>query len=394
MNDLQRGLIALIKSALKGEAYELPEGFSPEAVVDIAKNHQISPIVYYGAIKCGFDKTSDGMKKLFENAFPLVLLDEEQNAALNKLSNAFEKEEIEYMPLKGSVLKALYPKSEMRVMGDIDILIKPEQYESIKKIMSDSGFDENVESDHEFIWTRGNLCIELHKRLVPSYHKDYYAYFGDGWKFAEKTKTTKCFLKSEVEYSYLFTHFAKHYRSGGIGIKHLVDLWVYKNARPSLDWECVKRELARLRLDKFFENVEKTLEVWFEGEEETSETKLISETIFGSGAYGEQSAVAAATLLRESAGKKSVAATKRSRFFKLIFLPYKHMCEKYSFLGKYPFLLPFMWVVRLFNIIVFRRNKISNYMDEQKQITSDEVFKQKEKLNAVGLDFYTEEDVL
>lgn len=394
MNDLQRGLITLIKSALKGEAYELPEGFSPEAVVDIAKNHQISPLVYYGAIKCGFDKNSDWMKKLFENAFPLVLLDEEQNAALNKLSNTFEKAEIEYMPLKGSVLKVLYPKSEMRVMGDIDILIKPEQYESIKRIMSDSGFDENVESDHEFIWTCGNLCIELHKRLIPSYNKDFYAYFGDGWQLAKKSTEFKYIMDDEAFFIHLITHFAKHYRDGGIGIKHLADLWVYKNAKSELDFAYIKKELHKLCLDKFFEYVEKTLDNWFENGEETLETKLISDTVFGSGVYGNKETAEVSTMLRETKDGKSVRGTKLSRFFKVAFLPYKNMCEKYVMLRKFPFLLPVMWIVRLFDILIFNRKKLSSYVEKQKAITKDAVKSRKEELNSVGLDFNSEEDIL
>lgn len=393
MNDLQRGLITLIKSALKGKAYELPESFSPEAVVDIAKNHQISPLVYYGAIKCGFEKNSDWMKKLFENAFPLVLLDEEQNAALNKLSNAFEKAEIEYMPLKGSVLKALYPKSEMRVMGDIDILIKSEQYGSIRQIMSESGFDENVENDHEFVWTRGNLCIELHKRLIPSYNKDFYAYFGDGWQLAKKSTAFKYIMDDEAFFIHLITHFTKHYREGGIGIKHLADLWVYKKAKLDLDFGYIKEELRKLCLDRFFEYVEKTLDNWFEGGEETYETKLISDTVFGSGVYGDEEIAVVSRMLRETKGGKSVGGTKLSRFFKVAFLPYKNMCEKYGILRKLPFLLPIMWIVRFFDVLIFRSKKLSSYIEKQKSITKDTVKSRRDELNLVGLDFNSEEDV-
>ena len=260
--------------------------------------------------------------------------------------------------------------------------------------MEKLGYEQQPESDHEFVWLKGKLCIELHKMLVPSYHKDYYAYFNDGWKFAEKTEKTRCFLKPEAEYVFLFTHFAKHYRSGGIGIKHMTDLWVYKNAKASLDWEQIKRELKKLHLDEFFENIEKTLEVWFSDSVETYETKLITDTVFTSGAYGENSAAAASTIIRESGGKKSVASTKRARFLKAFFLPYKHMCEKYTFLKKLPFLLPIMWIARFFDIIIFKRKKVSNYLESQKQISNSAVYKQKEELNAVGLDFYTEEDIL
>ena len=56
--------------------------------------------------------------------------------------------------------------------------------------MQNLGYSEGSESDHELIWRKGNkILIELHKRIIPSYNKDYYAYFGDGWQLAtQKTK--------------------------------------------------------------------------------------------------------------------------------------------------------------------------------------------------------------
>lgn len=393
MNVQQKGVITLIKSALNNKCYELPNAFALEGVIEIAREHQISPIVYYGAINCGYDKACDVMQKLFEKALPLVLFDEMQNAALSEISREFEKGGIEYMPLKGSVLKSLYPKTEMRTMGDVDILIKTEQYESVKKVMSDLGFDKKVESDHEFVWLKDNLCIELHKRLIPSYNKDFYAYFGEGWQLAKQCTDFRYTMDDEAFFIHLITHFAKHYRDGGIGIKHLVDIWVYKTAKPELDFEYIKNELLKLRLDKFFEYVEKTLENWFENGEETPETEFISDTVFRSGVYGNKETAEVSTMLRETKDGKSVAGTKFSRFFGVVFLPYGKMCEKYKVLRKLPFLLLFMWIVRLFDILLFKRKKMSAYIEKQKSITKDTVKSRKKELNSVGLDFYTEEDV-
>ncbi len=393
MNVQQRGLITLIKSALSGKRHELPDGFALEGVIDVVREHQISPLVYYGALNCGFDKNSEAMKKLFENSFPLVILDERQRQALEVLCEAFESNGIEYMLLKGSVLKSLYPRAEMRVMGDIDILIKTEQYESIKKVMLELGFVEKVESNHEFIWVKDNLCIELHKRLIPSYNKDFYAYFGDGWELAERCSGFKYSMKNEAFFIHLITHFAKHYRDSGIGIKHIVDLWVYKNAKPQLDWEYVKSELKRLRLYEFFENVEKTLDVWFGDADETFETKLITDMVFNSGAYGTAEDAATSKIIRETQGRSSFASVKLANRIKTVFPSYKQMCEKYDFLGKAPVLLPVMWIVRLFNVIIFKQGRVRNYIEKEKRLTNDTIYERKEKLNAVGLDFYSEEDV-
>ena len=42
-------------------------------------------------------------------------------------------------------------------------------------------------------------------------------------------------MSAEDEMIYIFTHYAKHYRAAGVGIKHILDLWVYKLYKPELD---------------------------------------------------------------------------------------------------------------------------------------------------------------
>jgi len=56
MTEQQRALILLIKSALKGEPYELPETCNEEEVFRIAKEHGVDVMAYYGALRCGVDK--------------------------------------------------------------------------------------------------------------------------------------------------------------------------------------------------------------------------------------------------------------------------------------------------------------------------------------------------
>ena len=150
------------------------------------------------------------MKKLFENSFQLVILDEQQRQALDALCAAFEADGIEYMPLKGAVLKSLYPRTEMRVMGDIDILIKTEQYEKVSAIMENSGYSFQYESDHELVWGKDLITVELHKSVMTSYNKDFYAYFGDGWNLAKADLGTLMHSMSDEHfYIYIFLQIKK-----------------------------------------------------------------------------------------------------------------------------------------------------------------------------------------
>ena len=68
MNNVNKGLVTLIRSAITGEKYSLPEGFSLQEASALIRSHQIANIVYEGAIKCGIDRSEPVMQELFRKA--------------------------------------------------------------------------------------------------------------------------------------------------------------------------------------------------------------------------------------------------------------------------------------------------------------------------------------
>lgn len=389
MNILQHSVIKIIQSALTGDKNHLPEGFELEQAVSVAKKHGIVALFYYGALQCGIEKSNPLMRELFYHTCQAISVSEQQMRAAAQLFESFDAAGVDYMPLKGTLLKAIYPKGEMRTMGDADILIRTEQYEKIKPIMQKLEYEEQVESDHELIWHKGSVHIELHKRLIPSYNKDYYEYFGDGWRLAKLSSGggTRYELKAEDEFIYIFTHFAKHYRDAGIGIRHVLDIWVYKNAHPSMDEEYIKNELQALQLHEFYVNIVKTLEVWFEGKEADGVTELITQIIFSSGVYGTREAQILSEAVKASKSTGSSGNVRAVKLIREIFLPYKPMCKKFPVLERAPFLLPIMWVVRWVDALLFRRKNIAIKTNKLQTMSADKIDGYQQALNYVGLDF-------
>lgn len=383
-NDIQRGVISILYSALTREKNFLPEHFDFSEAVKIAKKHKIEVMFYYGALNCGFAQDDPLMQELFTLVCSNIAVSEQQMYLARKLFSSFDEQKVEYMPLKGILLKQIYPKPEMRAMGDADILIKTEQYKIIKPIMQELGYSEVTESDHEFVWKKQNMHIELHKRLVPSYNKDYYKYFGNGWHLAIKKTGTSYSMTDEDQMIYLFTHFAKHYRDAGIGIRHIIDLWVYRKNKPKMDESYIKKELKALQLYNFYLNVINTLSVWFDGKTADFKTDLITDTIFNSGVYGTTQAHILSGAVKIS---KSTNHVKTKKFFMLAFLPYKNMCMKYPFVKKMPFLLPVMWVYRILIAIFFKSKNIKFQKKAIDFINNDKINGYQKSLNIVGLDF-------
>lgn len=388
MTEQQNTLILLIKSALTGERYDLPDGIGLKDVFGIAKRHGVDVMAYYGALNCGVDKQSDVMNEEVIRVYKSASRSETQMMEINRLTEAFERKKIDYLPLKGMLLKPIYPKSEMRRMGDADILIRCEQYEAISAVMKELGYEEKYESDHELAWKKGQMLVELHKRLIPSYNKDYYAYYGDGWKIARPTCDGSCRYEMDKndEMIYLFTHFAKHYRDAGIGIRHLVDLWVYRRNHSDLDEEYIRAELEKLQLFSFYENILDTLRVWFDSHKENDKTEFITQFIFTSGEFGLKENSKLSSALKSTKGGKSASAVKRERAITLFFPSYSVMSEKYPVLKKAPVLLPVMWVVRAFSK-VSKIKKVGRTLEDRIDFKADDVSAYQRSLAFVGLDF-------
>lgn len=394
MTQQQQYILRLLDSALCGKPQTVQQDILLEQILPLIRAQHLEHLVYYGAANCGFDTRSPVMQELFKYTYKYMLADHRQMQQLKMLGAVFSANGIHYMPLKGMVLKNLYPKSDMRIMGDADLLIKMDQYDRICQVMEQLGYSFQAETDHELIWTKSCLRIELHKRLIPSYNYDYMAYYGDGWQLAHPTAADPCCfaMTDEDQLIYLITHLAKHYRDGGIGIRHMLDLYLYKQAKTDLDEAYIAKQLQKLRLLAFYENILHTLAVWFDGKASDNVADLITDIVFGSGCFGTYSSRVVAQGIRNKAKYKD--STKRAKLKtvgRLIFLPYEIMCEKYPVLHTAPVLLPIMWVVRWLDALLCKPKVIGKHCRRVKLLSERELNLWETQLKDVGLAFHFEE---
>ena len=388
LSSFETGIITLINNALKGENQPLPEDFDYSLVYKFGIKHQILPMLYYGGAENPKFIASDTENKMLFGTMQLTAISENQLMEIDRACKEFDKNGIEYLKLKGSIIKRLYPKHEMRVMSDADILIREEQYNIIKELLPTLGYKFKYSSDHELVWQGDILPFELHKRIVPTYQKDFYAYFGDGWRLAHKKEDASCeyVMKLEDEFIYLFTHLSEHYREAGIGIKHMTDIYLFLREYPELDLDYVYTELEKLQLLEFFKNVKKTLDVWFNGAECDEIAQFITAKIFDNGVYGNMVNALKSEALKFSKGTDERGAKRKKRLY-MIFLPYSRMCDLFPVLKKAPILLPFLWIWRLIRAVLFRRDNVKKLNSEVNSYSQREIDEHQLELNYVGLDF-------
>lgn len=393
MDLFQQQALTLIKGALTGEKYTLAEKPDMDALLKLAGKHKIGALMYYALHNAGYDN-EPVTQQLFFHCCRYMAVSEGQMAMLGRLFAAFEERQIDYLPLKGVLLKGIYPMPEMRRMGDADILFRREQYEAIKDVLTEMGFTFDYETDHEAVWKHPSLLLEMHKRIVPRRDQDLYRYFGNGWAHAvaDTEHPHRYGFTPEMQFVSLFVHLVKHYRGGGIGLSHMIDLWVFRRHHSELNEAVIRAELDKVYLGEFYANVWETLLVWFESKEATEKTDFITNVIFENGVYGTRERAHLSYVAKAGHGEKAHKNSYVAKWLRLVFPPKRTLQTKYPVLRRCAVLLPVIWVVRWMDTLLFHRKRIAQRNTDIQRTNVESIEQFEQALHYVGLEYHFEEE--
>ena len=265
-----------------------------------------------------------------------ALLDADRAAVTARMEEAG----IWYMPLKGSILKDLYPRFGMREMADNDILFDKERAKDLRELMKELGF--TVESygwsAHDVYYKKPVSNFEMHRELFSQFldlHK-YYANVKDRLVTDEGRQYGYRFTDEDF-YLYLVAHEYKHYSKGGTGLRSLMDTYVCLTSK-TLDMDYVQREAKKIGIADFERRNRELALHLFNGEQLIETEWEILGYMESSGAYG--------TVGNEAANQ--VAEKGRWGYFlSRLTLPRDVMETLFPVLKKAPFLYPFCWALRL-----------------------------------------------
>ena len=161
------------------------------------------------------------------------------------------------MPLKGSVLQALYPKYGMRQMSDNDILYDPSGQKWLADIMERRGYDVEVcgKSNHDVFLKPPIFNFEMHTSLFGQFSGGaWYNYYKNVKErlLADEGASYRYHFTDEDFYLYMTAHTYKHYSYSGVGLRSLVDAYVFTEAKGgSMDWGYIGREAAGMGIADF-----------------------------------------------------------------------------------------------------------------------------------------------
>ena len=387
MNNVSKQLISLVSSALNNSIVELYPQCDWQELYNLSSAQDICSLIA-DQIR-NIDAVPKNIKKKFEEAqYINICRETNQDYYIKRILNDFEENKINNMVIKGYILKNMYPSSLQRSMCDIDILINPDDYEKINSIMLKNGFTQYTESNHEYIYIIAPyVTVELHKKIVPDYNHDLYKYYKNIWEKAKLLSGTKHRYELSFEDFYIYTivHAAKHYINGGIGIRHIADIYVLiKNIKfKKADSLYIKKELETLELTIFEKIIHALSESWFGGADKTEQTLEMGEYVLSGGIFGNAEYKSASVVYRQSENKSYVFA-KICAAWKMIFPPRKTLELRYNILKSRPILYPFYIIYRWIDVILHRRSNIKTNMAFE-NITNDKVKEFETHCSKMGL---------
>lgn len=367
MNKQLQCLLDLLMNGLYGKAFEgsCEDG---DALYALAKMHSVGNI-FYKAIQDRADVSNELKEKAKKQYLGNIHQQISQDYYAEQVFSELDKHNIPYMPLKGYYLRKLYPAPELRTSCDVDFFYDSNRTEDLNKIMQAQDFVEGQGGPNHSVWQKGTITFEPHFYLLSDNDK-FHAYYKNVWERLKNVEGSLYAFSDEDFYVFFIVHSAKHFTHGGFGIRTVLDIHIYNQAKK-LDREYLNGEFEKLGLTKFVKALEELAKCWFMGKPMSEDTERISEYVMESGTYG----VSLHRLMLNNTKKNSVKGSRISYFFKTLFLPYKQMQERYPILKKAPILLPFYWVKRWCEVLFKRRKNIKNTVNIMQQITNEKVEK-------------------
>lgn len=369
-------LIQTLASLLRGEAAPVSDAaLDWHEFYRIAHRQGVANMVAYAV-----SGAPDEVLEKFQKARNLgVLREATQELELKLIREAFAKAGVRAMPLKGAVLKYLYPKPDMRAMSDLDLLFDAENDAVVHDILLGFGYRADLyrENSVDVYMKPPLMCLELHRSLVEE-DNPWHAYFADAWTRADAAGQ----MTPEDFYVFLIAHFARHYGHRGSGLRPVMDLWVWRRAH-TLDEPYLERELGTLGLLEFTRQMEALAAFWFGDGAGSPLLDELGESVLTNSLYGSRTTLAMANMVAPKENERFLFA--KLRYLRLRLFPgVAFMATRYPILNKCAVLLPFCWVARWIKTI-FRRETLEREVRVFSQMQEEETKKIQELHRKIGL---------
>ncbi len=320
--------------------------------------------------------TGAKLKEMFKKQQILsVYRCERLNYEYQQIKETLTDEKIDFVPLKGLIIRELYKEPWMRTSCDLDVLVKKEDLEravcALKK--SNNYVQKGKISYHDVsLFSPSQVHLELHFNIKENIdHID--KLLEKVWEYCQPIRNDSYEYRqnSEFFFFHIISHIFYHFRAGGCGVRPLIDLYLM-HKHCAYDEDKLKALLSECGIYEFYQQIKFLSKVWFEDKEHTSLTLSMEDFIFSGGVYGSKE--------NELATKKKTVS-KSKYILTRIFPPYDVIKIRYPILQKHKWLTPFYQIRRLVEAVFSKKSKelkkdieIYNGIDKQKSANIQKMF--------------------
>lgn len=364
-------------------------------LVQLAREHNLLPIFMEGAIKQYSYIVRQEYDREMSEAISVVAAQVKRTNAFLKLYDAFVREGLHPIVMKGLICRELYGTlSDHRPSGDEDILIQLNEYWKAKEVLIANGYVPGIESETEaqlekiqevsFIHPKEKLHIELHLNVMGkedearSRMSEYFEKVFDDYREVEVNGVQVRTMNHQDHLTLLILHTFKHFIGGGFGIRQMLDILLYQEkygTEIAINQLC--DVLHRFRADAFWNDMINIGNTYLGFELPVLQTPNCTDELLEDmvlcGAFGNKTQAertATGTIL--TATENYLKVKKNNSFnmvWKSIFPGKAYLVGRYPYLKEKPWLLPMVWVNRWTRFFNHNRDNGGNLVAESMKIS-------------------------
>lgn len=337
-------LLNILNGFIHQKEPKLSSNCDLSVLIQLAINHSIQGILGYMSYLYPDLIPSPCKEKIrYDSAYTIgvISLKEEQCSMVEKYLSS---KCIDYVLFKGAVIKDRYPIPELRTFGDIDILIHEKDRKKVHSMMLEQGFTCSHNWEPVYSYIRSNSLFEIHTELLDTDVAGCDSFLKENmWKYTIPVSEYDSRFTNEFHFLYLMSHFAKHVKSSGAGIRMLMDLALMVE-QCNLDWEILEGMIKEVRLDTFANYVFGFLSVYLHCSIPMfftipSDLDSFMEYIMEAGIFGKDGRDEGVSSLKNSPSKSN-------QIIRYLFPKSENIQARYTYLQKHRYLLPVAWIHR------------------------------------------------
>ena len=370
MKKQQEQLLELLVSAIHGEKVRDTSYQDWEGVLEEASEHQVKGTIYPAIDRGEIEEHIN--QKLYESwkreTFRTGAGQIQHMYQSAKILNLFKLSGIKVIVLKGLVIREYYPRPELRTMCDADLLVHKKDLDTIESILLQEGYHAEEASPVHIKYTHPRcFAIEIHWTIRDERIFDEMTEMENAlWQEAVPVSVNGVEvlgLGLEDQIAHLCVHMATHLSVGGFGIRQLLDLVLFVEARKEdIQWPLFCKKIKMWKLCTFTVTIFKMAECLFQLSFPHSLKKLgkvkeqvvieLIEDMWAAGVHGKRdpSRILAHELAKDVEGKKTGAESNVIyNFLTYLCPPRDKLSDKYTYAKKNKWFLPFAWLHHLWN---------------------------------------------